>query len=79
MQVSVEDLKETYKNLNVEFDLWKGEADAQKYIPGMVEMLKEKGFAHYDQGALVVDVQEETDRERGSSVYDIEIGRSCPV
>ena len=64
MQVSVEDLKKNYKNLNVEFDLWKGEADAQKYIPGMVEMLKEKGFAHYDQGALVVDVQEETDKRK---------------
>ena len=61
MNVSVTDLKKNYKNLNVEFDLWKGEADAQKYIPGMVEMLKEKGFAHYDEGALVVDVQEESD------------------
>ena len=80
MQVSVEDLKKNYKNLNVEFDLWKGEADAQKYIPGMVEMLKEKGFAHYDQGALVVDVQEETDKKEvppcmilksdGAALYD---------
>ncbi len=49
MNVSVTDLKKNYERLNVEFDLWKGEADAQKYIPGMVEMLKEKGFAHYDQ------------------------------
>ena len=63
MNVSVTDLKKNYKNLNVEFDLWKGEADAQKYIPGMVEMLKEKGFAHVDEGALVVDVQEEGDKK----------------
>lgn len=80
MHVSVEDLKKNYKNLNVEFDLWKGEADAQKYIPDMVEMLKEKGFAHYDQGALVVDVQEETDKKEvppcmilksdGAALYD---------
>ena len=80
MHVSVEDLKRNYKNLNVDFDLWKGEADAQKYIPGMVDMLKEKGFAHYDQGALVVDVQEETDKKEvppcmilksdGAALYD---------
>ena len=80
MNVSVTDLKKNYKNLNVEFDLWKGEADAQKYIPGMVEMLKEKGFAHYDEGALVVDVQEESDKKEvppcmilksdGAALYD---------
>ena len=61
MQVSVSDLKKNYANLNVEFDLWKGESDAQAYIPDMIERLKEEGFAHVDEGALVIDVQEETD------------------
>lgn len=61
MSISVADLKKNYKNLNVEFDLWKGESDAQAYIPDMIADLKEKGFAHEDQGALVIDVQEETD------------------
>lgn len=80
MQVSVTDLKKNYGNLNVEFDLWKGEADAQKYIPDMVSMLKEKGYAHYDDGALVVDVQEEDDKKEvppcmilksdGAALYD---------
>lgn len=80
MNVSVADLKKNYQNLNVDFELWKGESDAQEYIPGMVEMLKEKGFAHYDQGALVVDVQEETDKKEippcmilksdGAALYD---------
>ena len=55
------DLKRNYANLNVSFDLWKKESDAQPYIPDMVEMMKEKGFAYEDQGALVVDVKEETD------------------
>ena len=45
----------------MEFDLWKGESDAQAYIPDMIKELKEKGYAHEDQGALVIDVQEETD------------------
>ena len=61
MSVSVADLKRNYANLNVSFDLWKKESDAQPYIPDMVEMMKEKGFAYEDQGALVVDVKEETD------------------
>ena len=61
MDVSVADLKKNYGALNVEFDLWKGEADAQPYIPELVEFLKQSGHAVVDQGALVVDVKEETD------------------
>ena len=61
MNVSVTDLKRNYENLNVHFELWKGESDAQPYVPGMVEMMKEKGFAHMSEGALVVDVKEDTD------------------
>lgn len=61
MSVSVADLKKNYNNLNVTFDLWKSEADAQPYIPDMVEYMKKKGYAYEDQGALVVDVKEEND------------------
>ena len=61
MNVSVTDLKKNYGDLNVDFDLWKGESDAQPYIPDMVAYLKDNGFAREDQGALVVDVKEETD------------------
>ena len=80
MNVSVADLKKNYEKLNVEFDLWKGEADAQKYIPDMVQRLKDEGYAHYDNGALVVDVQEESDNKEvppcmilksdGAALYD---------
>ena len=61
MDVSVADLKKNYDHLNVEFDLWKGESDAQSDIPDMIGRLKADGFAHMDQGALVIDVQEEAD------------------
>lgn len=61
LNVSVADLKKNYENLNVSFDLWKSEADAQPYIPDMVEYMKEKGYAYEDSGALVVDVKEESD------------------
>ena len=61
LDVSIADLKKNYGNLQVEFDLWKKESDAQPYIPDMVQYMKDKGYAHLDQGALVVDVKEETD------------------
>ncbi|MEF9941753.1 MAG: arginine--tRNA ligase [Lachnospiraceae bacterium] len=80
MRISVADLKKNYENLQVTFDLWKGEADAQKYIPDMVTRLKEDGHAHIDEGALVVDVMEESDTKEippcmilksdGASLYD---------
>lgn len=80
MQISVADLKKNYQNLNVDFDLWKGEADVQKYIPDMVQRLKDEGFAHYDEGALVVDVHEDGDKKEvppcmilksdGAALYD---------
>ena len=61
LDVSIADLKKNYGNLQVEFDLWKKESDAQPYIPDMVQYMKDEGYAHLDQGALVVDVKEETD------------------
>lgn len=61
LNVSVTDLKRNYENLNVSFELWKGESDAQPYIPDMVAKMKEDGFAYISDGALVVDVKEETD------------------
>ncbi len=61
ISVSVADLKRNYANLNVEFDLWKGESDAHDAIPGMVQYMKDEGYAYVSDGALVVDVKEETD------------------
>lgn len=61
LDVSVADLKKNYQNLNVEFDLWKGESDVHDLIPDMVRYMKEEGYAKLSEGALVVDVKEETD------------------
>lgn len=61
MAVSVADLKKNYANLNVEFDLWKGESDVHDVIPEMAENMKKEGYAYVSEGALVVDVKEETD------------------
>lgn len=61
LNVSVADLKRNYNNLNVEFDLWKGESDVHDLIPEMVTYMKEEGYAYESEGALVVDVKEDTD------------------
>lgn len=61
MNVSVADLKKNYSNLNVDFDLWKGESDAEPYIQKMIDTLEAQGLVHESQGALVVDVAEESD------------------
>ena len=58
LDVSVSDLKKNYEKLNVSFELWKGESDADPYIP---DKMKADGFAYESEGALVVDVKEDTD------------------
>ena len=61
MNVSLADLKRNYGNLDVHFDLWKGESDAEPYIPWLIQDLQDKGLAYESQGALVVDIAEPTD------------------
>ena len=61
INVSVNDLKKNYKRLNVSFEVWKGESDADPYIPEMVRNMKDRGYAHESEGALVVDVKQDDD------------------
>ena len=61
IEVSVADMKKNYANLNVDFDLWWGESTVHGAIPGIVEKMKEGGFAYESNGALVVDVAEPSD------------------
>ncbi len=63
MQVSVTDLKQNYAKLNVEFDVWLGESDAQPDIPPMLERMKASGVARESDGAWVIDIQEESDKK----------------
>lgn len=79
LNVSVKDLKKVYGSLNVEFDLWLGESDCEKYIDEVVNYLKENNYTYESQGALVVDVAKESDssvippvmilKSDGSSLY----------
>ena len=61
IDVSVNDMKRIYERLHVDFDLWNGESSVQYLIPDMVREMKESGVAYESDGALVIDVKEETD------------------
>ena len=63
IDLSVADLKKNYGALDVHFELWKGESDAQPYIPGVIQDLKDKGIARVSEGALVVDIAMEGDKK----------------
>lgn len=63
MELSKADLKKNYDALDVHFELWKGESDAEPYIPGLIEELVRKGLAYESQGALVVDIAEPGDKK----------------
>ncbi len=62
LRVSIEDLKGNYNKLGVDFDYWYGESDADRYIPTLMQILEEKGLSYESEGALVVDVAEESDK-----------------
>ena len=63
MRVSVADLKRNYENLNVSFDVWKGESDAEPYIPPMLDKLAAAGVLTESEGAKVVEVAEPDDKK----------------
>ena len=79
MNVSVADLKKNYDNLDVHFEKWLGESDADPYIPAMVEDMKRRGIAIQSEGAWVIPVAQEGDKKEmppcilvksdGSSIY----------
>ena len=79
MRLSVADMTKIYDNLDVHFESWLGESDADPFIPAMVEDLKNRGIAVQSEGAWVVPVAEESDKKEvppmilvktdGSAIY----------
>ena len=79
MRISLADLRRNYDNLDVHFEQWLGESDADPYIPAMVEKLKAEGHAVQSEGAWVIPVAEEGDKKEvppmiliksdGSAIY----------
>ena len=64
MRLSVADLKKNYAKLDVDFELWFGESDAQPYIEPMLKIMQDRGLAQSSDGALVVDVSEPDDTKQ---------------
>ena len=79
MGVSLPDLHRIYDILDVHYEKWLGESDADPYIPAMVEDLKARGYAVMSEGAWVIPVAEEGDKKEvppmilvksdGSAIY----------
>ena len=79
MGISLPDLHRIYDILDVHYEKWLGESDADPYIPAMVDDLKARGFAVQSEGAWVIPVAEETDKKEvppciliksdGSAIY----------
>ena len=63
MNISIPDLRRIYDSLDVHFEKWLGESDADPYIPAMIQDLKARGFAVESEGALVFPVAEATDKK----------------
>ncbi|MCD8525827.1 MAG: arginine--tRNA ligase, partial [Alphaproteobacteria bacterium] len=61
--VSIAGMKGNFEALGVQFDLWKGEADSHPFIAAMVDDLKKRGFAVESEGAVVVPVEQESDKK----------------
>ena len=63
LAISVADLRKNYENLDVTFDVWKGESDAEPYIPPMLRRLEAEGLLKDSDGAKVIEVAQEGDRK----------------
>ncbi len=61
--ISIADIKKDYKALNVEFDLWNGESTCDRYVDPMIDAFEQQGFAYESEGALIMDVAEESDEK----------------
>lgn len=60
-EISVKDIKKIYNSLDVSFDLWESERSAYKFIPELENILNKKGILYKSEGAMVIDVKEESD------------------
>ena len=61
MRISLADLHRIYDSLDVHFEKWLGESDADPYIPDMIADLKKRGLAVESEGAWVIPVAEPGD------------------
>lgn len=58
---SIKDLKKSYDNLGVNFELWRGESDCFKSIPEMMDIFESKKLLRQSNGATIMEVDEPED------------------
>ena len=63
VDISLQTVKDDLGRLNVDFDLWLGESDVHDLIPEMIQDMRDKGLIVEDNGALIIHVAEEGDKE----------------
>lgn len=79
LEVSKQNLNDSYCSLGVSFDYWYGESDASAYVPELIDTLNEKELLEDSDNAKVVRVTKEDDAKElppaiivksdGSSIY----------
>ncbi len=62
VEVSRTALEREFNALDIQFDLWNGESDADPLIPDMVAELEARGLLELDQGARIVRVAQPGDK-----------------
>ena len=62
IEISKEEIKKVYDELNVYYDLWEGESNAAEYVDELIEMLEFKNLVEISDGAKIVDVKEDDDK-----------------
>ena len=62
VEISKEDIKKVYKELNVNFELWYGESDAMEYFPELEKIYRDNNILSLSEGAEVINVSSEDDK-----------------
>ncbi|PCI00821.1 MAG: arginine--tRNA ligase [Alphaproteobacteria bacterium] len=62
LTLSIESIKADFSMLDVDFDIWLGESDADPFIDAMVQDFLDRGIARESEGAIVVDVSRPNDK-----------------
>ena len=62
IEISKEEIKKVYDELNVYYDLWEGESNAAEYVDELIEILESKNLVEISDGAKIIDVKEEDDK-----------------
>lgn len=62
IEISKEEIKKVYDELNVYYDLWEGESNAAEYVDELIEILESKNLVEISAGAKIIDVKEDDDK-----------------